>query len=488
VRPDLAASEETVSELCARLDRLPLALELAAARTKLLSPETLLARLGERLDLLKGTRDADERHATLRATISWSYDLLDEDEQQLFRRLSVFRGGCTLESAETVCDADLDVLASLLDKSLVRRRTGRLGEERFWMLQTIREYARERLEDSGEADRLRSRQAQRMLDIARDAHLSEDDDSTFREEIALAERDDLRAALDWAAEHDVVAALELACALESVWGAHAPEEGVRRFTHLLGRTADVPPRLRAVALRNLAGAAHQLRDFDIAVPAYEESLRLFLELGDSRGAASVRTRLAYVAFAQGDLSEAERLAALSEEVAAGRFLLVEAQNAMLRTHAALFENRLDEAELNAARASEILGRVGWVWHESIALTMRLSIALQRGDAHDALHDGCTALAMHVAAEHAVPTMRGAMITLASAALAEDRLFAAGVLWGAIERYGTDGFGPIAVGRAGMLAGESRASFLDGAERGRELQVWDAATIALAELEPPQTVP
>jgi hypothetical protein len=120
--------------------------------------------------------------------------------------------------------------------------------------------------------------------------------------------------------------------------------------------------------------------------------------------------------------------------------------------------------------------------------MRLSIALQRGDAHDALHDGCTALAMHVAAEHAVPTMRGAMITLASAALAEDRLFAAGVLWGAIERYGTDGFGPIAVGRAGMLAGESRASFLDGAERGRELQVWDAATIALAELEPPQTVP
>ncbi len=155
VRADLEADEH-VAELCARLDHLPLALELAAARTKLLSPEALLERLDARLDLLKGTRDADERHATLRATIAWSYDLLDEDEQRLFRRLAVFRGGCTLESAEAVCDADLDTLASLLDKSLVRRRTGALGEERFWMLETIREFALERLEESGEARRDRA--------------------------------------------------------------------------------------------------------------------------------------------------------------------------------------------------------------------------------------------------------------------------------------------------------------------------------------------
>ncbi len=142
-----------VGELCERLDRLPLALELAAARTKLLSPERLLERLGDRLDLLKGTRDADERHATLSATIAWSYDLLDEDEQRLFRHLSVFRGGCTLETAERVCETDLDTLASLLDKSLLRRRTGRLGEERFWMLETIREFAAEQLEASDEAER-----------------------------------------------------------------------------------------------------------------------------------------------------------------------------------------------------------------------------------------------------------------------------------------------------------------------------------------------
>ena len=149
VGADIEATK-TVHRLCERLDRLPLALELAAARTKLLSPDALYARLGESLDLLKGTRDADERHATLRATIAWSYDLLSEHEQALFRRLSVFRGGCTLDSAEEVCDADLDTLASLLDKSLVRKRTGTLGEARFWMLETIKEFARERLAESGD--------------------------------------------------------------------------------------------------------------------------------------------------------------------------------------------------------------------------------------------------------------------------------------------------------------------------------------------------
>ena len=133
VRADVGDSP-AVHELIRRLDGLPLAIELAAARVKLLGPEQLLERIAQRLDLLKGGRDAEERHATLRATIAWSYDLLDDDEQELFARLAVFRGGCTLGAAEAVCDADLETLASLLDKNLVRRRIDANGTERFWML------------------------------------------------------------------------------------------------------------------------------------------------------------------------------------------------------------------------------------------------------------------------------------------------------------------------------------------------------------------
>ena len=143
---------DDIAELCRRLDNLPLAVELAAARTSVLTPGQILERLAERLDLLKGGRDAEARQQTLRATIEWSHDLLSADEQRLFARLSVFAGGCTLEAAATVCGADVDTLQSLVDKSLVRHT-----EERFWMLETIREFALERLEETGGAEVLRQR-------------------------------------------------------------------------------------------------------------------------------------------------------------------------------------------------------------------------------------------------------------------------------------------------------------------------------------------
>ena len=138
-RSQLEPTDE-IAELCARLDSLPLAVELAAARTKALSPAQILERLSQRLDLLRGGRDADPRQQTLRATIEWSYDLLTPEEQQLFTRLAVFAGGCTLEAAEEVADADLDTLQSLVEKSLLR-----FSGERYWMLETIREYAGEKL-------------------------------------------------------------------------------------------------------------------------------------------------------------------------------------------------------------------------------------------------------------------------------------------------------------------------------------------------------
>ncbi len=150
---DFAANGE-VAAICERLDHLPLAIELAAARVKVLSPKALLERLEQRLPLLGGgTRDAPERQRTLRATIEWSHELLSPDEQRLFARLAIFRGGCTLEAAEAVAGADLDTLQSLVDKSLLRVR----DNGRFWMLETIREYATERLEASGEPDEIRRR-------------------------------------------------------------------------------------------------------------------------------------------------------------------------------------------------------------------------------------------------------------------------------------------------------------------------------------------
>ena len=168
MRPDFQPDEadlDAIAEICDRLDCLPLAIELAAARVKLLSPAAMLARLERRLELLtSGPRDAPLRHRALRDTIGWSVELLDDDERALFRRLSVFVGGCTLEAVEEVCGGDLDALGSLVDKSLVRA-----DGERFGMLETIREYAGELLEASAEADDVRRAHAGHYLDLARAA-------------------------------------------------------------------------------------------------------------------------------------------------------------------------------------------------------------------------------------------------------------------------------------------------------------------------------
>jgi predicted ATPase len=191
------------------LDDLPLAVELAARRANVLSPGQILNRLGARLDLLRGGRDADARQQTLRATIEWSHELLTLEERTLFARMAVFSGGITLEGAEAVCEADLDVLASLVDKSLVRH-----DRERFWMLESIREFATERLESSGEAERIRRRHAEFLLRLAESANLTTEAlerGEGQRQELVVPEEDNLRAALDHATRTDP----ELGCASRS---------------------------------------------------------------------------------------------------------------------------------------------------------------------------------------------------------------------------------------------------------------------------------
>ena len=229
VKPDFSLANETapaVAEICIRLDGLPLAIELAAARTKILPPQTLMQRLPDRLRLLKGgARDLPARQQTLRGAIDWSYELLDEDEKRLFARLSVFSGGCTLEAAEGVCaigeEWDLDIidgLASLVDKSLVRQ-TDSGGEPRFWMLETVSEYAREKLEGTGYGDSVRSNHAEFFLDMAEEADpkLRGPDQITWLDRLD-AEFANLDVTIGWFLQNDKVQkVLRICCALFWFW-------------------------------------------------------------------------------------------------------------------------------------------------------------------------------------------------------------------------------------------------------------------------------
>jgi predicted ATPase len=271
-----------VAEICARLEHLPLAVELAAARVRVLSPELLLDRLAQRLDLLKGGRDADPRHQTLRATIQWSYDLLSPTEKKLFARLSVFAGGHPLEAAEEVCEADLDTLASLVEKSLVRQ-----SASRFWMLETIREFAAERLEASGEGSETRLRHAAFFTAFA----VESDPKLRTREQIQWMtrfqqERNNIRAALEFLGAQPGGAEEEarLAGACTYFWILAAdPREGRMRLEAALRRAVDIPPDLKAGLRSGLAQLAFIAGDGESAVRHAEEGLRIRRELADDRG-------------------------------------------------------------------------------------------------------------------------------------------------------------------------------------------------------------
>jgi predicted ATPase len=294
------AEDKPIGELCRRLDNLPLAVELAAARTSVLSPAQILDRLAKRLDLLKGGRDTDPRQQTLRATIEWSYDLLTADEQRLFARLAAFAAGCTLPAAEEVAEADIDTLQSLVEKSLVRHATGR-----FSMLETIRQFAAERLEASGEADGVRRRHAAWYLAIAEDAYPNLKGSPKEWLDRLDVEHDNLRAALDWLeGSGETQLALQLAGALYRFWYMRGyPGEGLRRIDRLL-LTDDGGTAARARALNGAAVLAGETGSFSTATLRSEEALALHRELGDAWGAAYSIFNLAMSAADQGSFERA----------------------------------------------------------------------------------------------------------------------------------------------------------------------------------------
>ena len=310
-RADAAAADidvpyEVAVEICDRLDRLPLAIELAAARVTVFEPDVLLERLERRLPLLVSrARDIPERQRTLHSTIAWSYELLEPMEQRLFRRLAVFRGGATLEAVERVAEGDAELVESLVDKSLLRRR-GR----RFFMLETIREFALEELAASDDAVDTRHRHATYFLEVADSGNLNAGTrrPGGQRLEIAIAEQDNVRAALGWALEGGNKAlGLDLALAMDMFWVVNDPSEALRWYGALFDLPADVDPTLRAEALRSYASAYDLLGDQEIALQLYEESLRVFDELGDEHGRAVLLHRLGIHAMRRGELERARAL-------------------------------------------------------------------------------------------------------------------------------------------------------------------------------------
>ena len=415
VKPDFTIADTTaaaIAEICARLDGLPLAIELAAARVKHLSPEALVARLSSRLGLLTaGPRDLPDRQRTLRDAIAWSYDLLAPAEQMLFRRLAVFAGGCTLEAAEAICPAggglEIDVLeglASLTDKSLVREAdTGVEHEPRYTMLETIREFSLEQLAASGEADALRRAHADYFLDLAQRAEpfLTGAQQGLWLERLDR-EHGNLRLALAWARDSGASAlGLRLAAAIWRFWYTRGDlSEGRGWLEELLARTAAPEAgalQLQSIRARALVGAATLSSiqfDPDRATMQGEESLRLGRELGDKAVMADALNVLGLLALHRGDVARAAALCAeglaldreLGDPWATARALLSLGQSAYAQAnyaHAgALFTEGL-----------ALMRQAGSISHSATALLYLGHVAREQGDLARAARNYRESLAM-----------------------------------------------------------------------------------------------
>jgi predicted ATPase len=423
---------DAVGEICRHLDCLPLAIELAATRAKMLPPESLLARLEERLAILtRGPRDAPERHRSLRATIEWSFALLAPEEQRLFARLGVFRGGCTLAAAEHICGATLETLQALVDESLL----GCEGE-RLTMLETIHAYARESLRKSGEGELIMRRLVEWLTEIA----------ETFDAEAALSRapsieqlqyeldnlRAALRAALGW--PHDPLA-LRLTTALLRFWtmtGRHS--EGLRWTAEALDRAADPLSPEYAQCLRAAVQLATIDANVELALTYGERALAIFRGQHDDLGVADV---LPWLGSAYAQVGDATRVRELHAESVA----LNEAAADVPRLARALRLAGEDELELgDASRAVELIERALKIarsanrGHE-IAMTLHSlgDAYLVRGDVDDATRSYLAALGQ---GDHSVSVLETAycLAGLAAVAAREGRVDVAGSLWGAVTAY------------------------------------------------------
>jgi predicted ATPase/DNA-binding CsgD family transcriptional regulator len=381
-RPDFQvtpANTRAVAEICVRLDGLPLAIELAAARVKLLPPQVLLTRLAHRLQVLtSGARDAPVRQQTLRNTLAWSYDLLDAEEQRLFRRLSVFVGGCTLEAVEglytTLGEMPADVLdgvASLIDKSLLRQTEQEGEEPRLLMLETIREYGLEALAASGEMESTWRAHAAYYLALAEDAELElGGPQQAARLGQLEREHDNLRAALQWSLEQagdegarederSMEIALRFGGALRGFWRVHGQiSEGRNFLERALAAREGSEAFVQAKALIAAATLAYIQGDYERAETLCKESLALYRELEDLPGMAHSLHELGLVSSTRGDIATARSL--LAESLALARAV----DDEQLVSWALLHQGQVESGQGEYARARAL-------FEESLAIHRRL---------------------------------------------------------------------------------------------------------------------
>ncbi|MFL6039615.1 MAG: ATP-binding protein [Gaiellaceae bacterium] len=422
--------DDCAAEICRRLDGLPLALELAAARLRTLDARTLLLRLEHSLPLLTaGARDAPARQQTLRATIEWSYDLLPVELQQLFARLAVFAGTFSLEATEAVVGADVETLSAICEASLVKPLTG----GRFLMLETIREFASERFAELEAAEVLRARHAQYYYELTLTAALDTDVPQEQRPEIVMPEAPNLRAALAWALERDQIEfGLELLVGLEQFWTLGYTAEALEWYSAFLERADAAAPLLRARALRSYGSSASFSGEHDLAEALWEESLAEHQRLGDTHGIAVMLHRLSIISLIHGDIELArersERSLELHREVANDKGAL---QPLALLGTLALHTGDRDGGVALLEESAQLARKIGWRWWLAGTLSELAGVALADGRHSDAraLLQEALGLGLRV---HDRVGLSWYLSQFALVLAREGATEEAGKLWGAVE--------------------------------------------------------
>ena len=381
----------TVAEICVCLDGLPLAIELAAVRIKMLSPAALLIRLSHRLQILtRGARDLPIRQQTLRNTLQWSYDLLNLREQRLFRRLSVFVGGLSLEAVEAVCydtkqeaAFTLDEIASLLDKSLIIQ-VEEEHEARFTMLMTVRDYGLECLQKSGENERVHRAHALYYIALAErvEPEYFSTQSTAVLDQLEL-ENENLRVALTWLVDsEEKELALHLVATLWWFWYARGHlSEGRQWFERLLPGSEKVAAPVRAKALKSAGWFAYQQKDFDYAETLLSEGLEAYQLLGDKQNIATSLYRLGLVAWARGNFPLTQSLTedALSLFYQVGTKEGI-ADSVLVLSYAAIEQGEYKRARELAEQGLQLFREISDQWGIAYTLLGLARVILLQGDA------------------------------------------------------------------------------------------------------------